>query len=226
MKMPSSQSGMSLLELSIVLTIVGIIAAGLISDTLSGQAIRSVEETAMRMRAIEEAMVGFSEAYGRVPCPADGNDDIGAAAFGQEAATPGTCTSVNIMGPTAAPVVVAGVVPTRALQLPDDYMFDGWGRRITYAVDQLSTASLIGSANGVSVNGTAAIFALISHGPNGHGAFPGYGGSTVAGRMNSGSTDANEDENASIVQAFDQDFIQADRTGTFDDIVRFKTTLP
>src|SRR5207237_6768383 len=111
-------------------------------------------------------------------------------------------------GGTATLEGVAGVIPTKSLNLPDEYAFDEWGRRITYLVDPRATKESTcytlqnyptnNGTGGVMVqtkdiNGTvnttdSVMYAYISHGPDGHGAFPAQG-STVANRLKTGSTE-------------------------------------
>ena len=89
-----------------------------------------------------------------------------------------------------------GSVPARTLKLPDSYMYDGWGNHIRYVVDINATAnnafisspemylnvcglimicdatgrnSSTGACNNPRSNG--AVYALLSHGANGVGAF-------------------------------------------------------
>src|SRR5262249_3409926 len=147
---------------------------------------------------------------GRRPCPADGSVALGNASFGTEAATPGTCTTTSgMMGPDAGTShVVGGMIPTRALNIPDDYAFDAWGRRITYLVDVRATLNstctaittpgitILSKTSGGTTLGTS-MYAYISHGPDGHGAFPAQG-STVANRINAGSLDADQNTNAGV----------------------------
>jgi type II secretory pathway pseudopilin PulG len=141
--------------------------------------------------------------------------------------------------------VVAGVVPTRTLGLPDDYMFDGYGRRISYMVDIRATnpttcrnmqitnttgaIQLMDSAT-TTYTTDSVMWALISYGKNGHGAFP-MQGSSIANRINSGATNDDERLNAfvatgttSFATAFTQKLIKHEPVSTsgttyFDDTV-------
>lgn len=99
--------------------------------------------------------------------------------------------------------ITVGAVPVSTLGLPDGYIADGWGNRFLYVVD--ADFVLSESQNGncgysvmtghcfaladetadadITVNGKGGvaktedgIFVLVSYGPNGHGAYPGYGG--------------------------------------------------
>ncbi len=139
--------------------------------------------------------------------------------------------------------MVAGVVPTRTLGLPDDYMFDGYGRRIGYAVDTRATDS--GTCRNMAVTKTPGslqimdaaagnnidnvMWALISYGKDGYGAFP-MQGSSIANRINSGATSDDEEINAfvntndSFATAFTKTLVRHEPITTagstyFDDIV-------
>lgn len=143
-----------------------------------------------------------------------------------------------------------GMVPTKTLGLPDDYAFDGWGRRMMYAVDvglnrvngfttipasDTSTRMTVKDASG-NAKTTKAAYVLISYGPNGHGAIPRFGGYT---RISSGSVNADELTNCGcnsngnqvgggitgtfVQKAPTQDPTQTNHTDDFDDIVVFGT---
>lgn len=141
--------------------------------------------------------------------------------------------------------VAAGVVPTRTLGLPDDYMFDAYGRRIGYMVDIRSTdkttcrnMQTTKTAGAIRIMDSAAatyttdnvMWSLISYGKNGHGAFP-MQGSSIANRINSGATNDDERINAfvatgttSFATAFTQKLIKHEPVATsgttyFDDII-------
>ncbi len=128
-----------------------------------------------------------------------------------------------------------GALPFISLQLGDEYLVDGWNRRFTYAVDMDFTTprSWSGSnvvrgdmedtdadPNDMNLNASIAItqgtattnvLALIlSHGPNGHGAWPANGGT----RINRGAavTSPNEWQNAGTLPTtftHDANFVQA-----------------
>ena len=133
----------------------------------------------------------------------------------------------------------AGGVPTHTLGLPDEYALDGYGRRITYVVDVAATLvngchniQAAGNAGNVRIKDTASatndaddvMWALLSYGKDGHGAFP-AGGSTVAGRFDIGATDADTANNAFAVtgnmgtSTFNGILVKKDKTASFDDHV-------
>ncbi len=115
--------------------------------------------------------------------------------------------------------IVGGVIPTRSLGLPDDYAYDEYGRRFTYIVDKratqrsncvalegitLSSATPTGQG-GLKIENTTGgtvtdnvMYAYISHGGSGYGAWPAQGAPDPAHRINSGSTDTDMQTNAGV----------------------------
>ena len=247
------RAGFTLLELSIVLALIAvIIGGGLVILNASTQAAQ-LNGTVAKMDAIDKAIFNFALANNRIPCPSDLLQVPGATYYGVEAAIPGTCTG----GPPAATYVatsgaVEGGVPTRALRLPDDYMYDGWGRRFNYAADPTmtshgalpvapatgckgvsSTAITVkhtGSDTTSTSRTTAGIYAILSHGANGHGAFT--SGTTTP--VSNGSTNTDEllnchCDSTGASTGFTATYVEknptldaASATDAFDDIVDYR----
>jgi prepilin-type N-terminal cleavage/methylation domain-containing protein len=241
--------GFSLLELSIVLTIIALITgSGLMMGSSMLESAKRAS-TNNKLDAIETALYAFRMTNNRLPCPADATIAAGGTNSGVEAANAGSCTggtpaanrSVTVSGISGD--VVEGTVPTRALNLPDEFMLDGWGRRITYAVWSSMTAADAFLTYGIRQNcgaitvkdagagnrTTAAAYALVSHGADGHGGYLPAGS-----RMNAGSTNGDEQTNChcdagAADAAYAASYVQkvatensASATDKFDDVVRFK----
>lgn len=139
-----TQSGFTMVELAILLTILSIFAATTMMDMITGSSSRAQTVTLQRMAAIQEQLVKYYTVFYRIPCPARTDVANGNSQFGSEGGAQGSCAhATGIMQPTTAsplPKIVMGSVPTRVLNLPDEYMFDGWGRRLDYVVDIRYTA--------------------------------------------------------------------------------------
>lgn len=234
-----AQTGYSLLELSIVLVITGVMAGSslLLGMSQLENARRKANEK--KMDAIETALMSFRTVNGRLPCPASYTLSPSSASFGVQVADPGTCTSAPF-GPVTE--VVEGAVPVRTLGLSDDFIYDAWGRKFAYAIDRIMTATNVfpsyptnESCGHITINdqagtarSTGAIYTLLSFGPTGHG---GYIQSST--RNSTGSTNANEQQNChcndlAVATAYDATYVQRDALETataanaFDDILRYK----
>jgi len=247
-------TGFTLLEMSIVLVIIALITG---SGILMGQSMMDsakLANTNNKLNTIEAALYAYRMANNRIPCPTDPamTETSDATHFGYEAANngiSGNCTggtpavSINYSMTGVDGQVVEGAVPVRTLSLPDEFMFDGWGRKFAYAVWTGATGvsaflnyGLKANCGAITVNNaggssrtTAADYVLLSYGPDGHGGY--LAGGT---RMNAGSDNTDEQTDchcdaslnpktykATYVQ---KDWTQdpADAKDSFDDLVRFK----
>lgn len=244
-------TGFTLLEMSIVLVIIAIVVGAGLATFMASLKARQLQETQTKMVAIQKALYDYRIANNRIPCPANITLAITAQYFGIEGATPGTCTGGNPAANFSNGNNVEGMVPTKTLMLPDDYAFDGWGRRIMYAVDKRFTATNAFTSitatdatvrmtvlDGATVTGGTTRsnkvgYVLLSLGPNGHGAYPRNGGAT---RINKSSTNIHEMNNCDCDSAaaatvldfgtFVQKLPTQDSTNTlntFDDVVYYGT---
>lgn len=120
---PASR-GFTLVELTIVLVIVGLLVGGMTVLLSAAQDTANIKETQRRLNQAQEALLGFAAGSGRLPCPAAAPN-----AGGVEAPSNGTgaCTAA-----------LDGFLPGTTLGLsPTDeqgYFIDAWGNRIRYAV--------------------------------------------------------------------------------------------
>ncbi len=139
-----SESGFTLIELSVVLLIVGMMLSGLfVSLGQSTESKRRTDATAQLTR-LEEALYGFAQTYGRLPCPAT---DLTAGV--ESPAGGGNCLVAN------------GFVPyiTLGLQVAPSsggYMIDPWQRPLLYSVAIHATG---GNRSFTSVTGLRDLFA-------------------------------------------------------------------
>lgn len=236
--------GFTLVELSIVLIIIGVLVSGALSLATSRTSNAQITNTINKIERIEGELSAYVMLNRRLPCPADGTVSGADAEFGLEkrdSSDPTDCDAALM--PSSSTNIAVGVVPVRSLNLPDSFMMDGWNQRILYVVDVryvnesdfmsnntgaiqvLSAASsgVVLTANPTgSAENSGAIYLIMSYGMNSHGAWPFDGGTN---RNDTASTDADEIENAHNVTNFnsiDNVFVSHLETANFDDIVRFK----
>lgn len=247
------RDGFTLLELSIVIVLIAAIIGSVAVVFSAVLQKRQRDETYKKLEAIQLALYDYRVAYNELPCPADVTMTLTNTSFGIAAANKGVCTGgvpaanfVNAGGTPQDPR--GGMVPTRTLNLPDDFAFDGWGRRFFYFVNRDMTLSgAMNNINGIDPtprmtinnehgvpNTSLAAYVVLSAGPNGHGAYPRAGG---AARVISGSVNTDEwnncDCDASVASTgLDGEFVQADSTENpanlldeFDDIVIYATRV-
>ena len=252
MRARANDQGFTLVELSIVLFIIAVVTGMAISSGVSVVATARLSATQQKMKAVDQALLLYRNANDRLPCPASLTIAPGAANYGVEAANPGTCTGGTPAAKHSANggnyiAVAEGAVPVTTLGLPNDFMYDGWGNHFRYAVNTnmtgLSAFALIpaplvcGNIRVNDVNGTArsggvtggSIYALVSQGPNGHGAYSKNG--TV---ISTGSVNANELTNchcnsSGTLSTYSPTYVQADPSSdpsnsldSFDDLVTYR----
>lgn len=219
------QRGFTLLEMAIVLTIVGLII-GMVAPLL-GQVMESnrAASTNAHLDAIQDAIVVFVRANGRIPCPAQPDD----TPLGEENAT---CTGNND----------DGIVPFRTLGLAEDVARDGYEGYITYHVAEdyaagalngtpitdpagfcSETATLtIDDSNGDDMApGQEVVYFLVSHGENGYGRYNPPSANQV--NPNGGGTfeDENADDDDTAVST--STIAEGATDGPYDDTVRWST---
>lgn len=117
----TNQRGFSLAELAVAFVIIGLLLAGALMPISAQLEVRNISDTRRTMDAIRDAIVGYAQATGRLPCPADGTLAMGAATAGSE-----QWDSANNRCTTSV-----GVVPWGTLSVPET---DAWGRRFSYRV--------------------------------------------------------------------------------------------
>src|SRR5438552_8161033 len=127
--------GFSLVELAVALAIIALLIAGALIPLSTQMDVRNVADTRRSMESMREAIIGFAQANGRLPCPADGTvaaggTDASGRPAGAEQLTPPTLPPPS----TAACTNSFGVIPWTTLGVPET---DGWGRRFSYWVSPI-----------------------------------------------------------------------------------------
>lgn len=144
---PKNSKGFTLIELTIVLVIIGILAYGGISVVSIQLDSAKIKQTKDKLDKIEKALQLYYETNGYLPCPGKGSYATSHASFGIEATHANTTSDTTLSNATCATHIDAtisthtymGVIPVRSLDLPDEFMMDGWNRRIAYAVSKHCT---------------------------------------------------------------------------------------
>jgi sugar lactone lactonase YvrE len=136
--------------------------------------------------------------------------------------------------------MAGGTVPTKTLGLPNEYGFDGWGRRIMYAVDAKATtpASCYHLQSQHTDNGSIGIYGhtgnaaldqvmwgLVSYGTDSNGAFSMEGSASV---MSATTTDTDELTNVTAFSngssRMDGNLIRKEPTSTYHDVIWYRDT--
>lgn len=217
--------GFTLVEMAIVLIIIGFLLGGLLVSLSAQMDIRNYNETKQKIAVIKEALVGFTLANGRLPCPADPTVASGTAGVGtQKFNAAGTACNSS-----------TGVIPWVDLGVLET---DAWDRRFTYQVTNsfsdaivLNTVTLPATCLAVPSSSSFALCSdgdiavsdgvvaiaikvpaiVVSHGKNGFGAYLPDGS-----QVSESSASALEKENTDS----DTDFVSIiANQNTYDDVV-------
>ena len=132
----------SLLELSVVILIIAILATTVMSVSIG--VIRDARDsvTKDRMKEIYKAMGEYLAANHRLPCPASAQLVNNNASYGLEVECNKTLTSAaGIWQSEQNPNVVYGMIPIKALKLSKDMAEDGFGSKFAYVILKGYTSS-------------------------------------------------------------------------------------
>lgn len=241
--MKKRSAGFSILEAAVVVAIGGIMIAAGTDLLLSYMQQVRINATQARLRAIDEALGQYLISNGSYPCPASLTAPVDTAAYGTQvtndcfgaALAAGTFRATSPgPGPLHNGRIRIGAVPTRTLNLSDQFMNDAWNDRIVYAVTEalaspgnVSATPLYDPNKGsikvvdsggfdVAMPASTAHYVIISHGQNRVGAY------TAEGALHSACTGALESNNCQHTAGT---FLRTQLTGTnYDDYLIFHTT--
>jgi prepilin-type N-terminal cleavage/methylation domain-containing protein len=118
------QQGFSLVELAIVLVILGFVLGALLLPLQAQRQSAMQGQTENTLANAKQALLGFAQSRGRLPCPAT------AASNGLEAPLGGNVACTSQLG--FLPATTLGIQPTDA----NGFALDAWNNRIMYAVAQ------------------------------------------------------------------------------------------
>ena len=131
--MPNSyikQQGFTLVEMAIVLVILGFVLSALLLPLQAQRSQLAQSQTEITLENAKQALLGFAQSKGRLPCPAT------AASNGLEAPLGGNVACTSQLG--YLPATTLGIEPTDA----NGFAIDAWNNRIMYAVAQNSAVTV------------------------------------------------------------------------------------
>ena len=225
------QHGFTLLELSIVLIIIGLVMAGSVSIGSSMIEQAKENQTRAKMKSIEAALLNYRKLYNRLPCPNQVDLPYTDANYGKETDSDGA-GGASCAGVSGNPF--KGAIPAKALGLPVETMLDGWGGKFVYTLSDpyaehnaFTTQNITSSAGIIQMIDYRdekfvldAVYALISYGKNGHCA------TLPTGSMKTGSATALETMNCDAEKVrtgeISRGALSADG---YDDITLYKLRL-
>lgn len=140
-----NNSGFSLIELSIVLTVIGLLMVPLIHGYDVYKTQKIVSDTKFALSLANQALSNFYEEHGRYPCPSDRSIGFGEPGHGEERCTQlvalgnNSCGGVRARGYCRAATVPAnpifiGGVPYKSMTIPMTDAMDGWNNMFVYVV--------------------------------------------------------------------------------------------
>jgi len=239
----------TLIELSISLMIISLIMAGIFSMATGSVVKSKVSSTNDKINKIYRALGVYLITNKRLPCPASLNDGINDSAnFGVES-RPSSGDCGGFSGSTSN--LRYGMVPVRQLNLSSDYAVDDFGNKISYIIDKRYTgdfmtnivkdAASFGTAPSTQLmtikekqlDGTSvidlsqvAIVVILSHGPNGLGAFNANDGTQNLAPSDSGEAENYPSTPYNSATSYDGVFYsEALNSDDFDDILFFKSRV-
>lgn len=131
-------AGFTLAEMAIVLVVVGLLLTSVLSTVSTQLEARNIGETQSRLNQVKDALTGFAQTNGRLPCPADGTKQSGDPLAGLEQVT------VTVVGPPQQYVCANangfGPLPWATLGVAET---DVWGRRFSYKVSSAFSDSIV-----------------------------------------------------------------------------------
>lgn len=225
-----ARKGFSLVELSLVIVVVGMLLVMALPLGKAQLNLKSYEGTAERIAIIQKALVVHAREHKGLPCPASKTEAPNAAGFGMASDCAAAAVAGTLEIGSHPSLVRIGAVPTRTLNLPDSMMFDAWGNRLTYAVTKAAAGAALESgvisvvdANGneITTPPATATYAVLSSGADGKGTHNRGGAATAA--CGSASSDSENCDNDIV---FRDTVINDGGTPAhfYDDVVRWSTT--
>lgn len=152
-----ARRGFSLLELSVVLGIIALVAGAGMS--MASGALKAADRVATqeRLNTIKLALDSHAKTYGYLPCPANralvpADPNFGIENRNNYGAASNTCTIAGAIYTDNNSSTALGAVPVRTLGLPDSYAGDAWGNKFTYSVTRALAADPTRFSTGTTIS--------------------------------------------------------------------------
>lgn len=113
--------GFTLIEMAIVLIILGLVLSSLLIPIRAQRDLQAQRQTEETLARAKQALLGYAQTFGRLPCPATALTNGNEAPIGG-----GTCTAISGFLPAAT----LGIQPIDN----NGFAIDGWNLPIRYAV--------------------------------------------------------------------------------------------
>jgi type II secretory pathway pseudopilin PulG len=258
----SKKSAFSLIELSVILTVIAVVITNAINISKVSSKNNQVRDTKEKLKKIETAINVYVKKYEKLPCPASLILTPRDADYGKSVGADADCDYMdNYSGDTyvasannngiyknTAEQIIQGALPAVTLGLGRDFVSDAFGNKFSYRVTKQATANsgyryfkmidMGQSARKIRIRHQKegnvgpnyrtiqeeGIYAVISHGENGFGAFD----------INSNNVDNRRAPVANVQHAEIRNVVNgnklipvvvtiSDVDPNFDDIVLYKT---
>lgn len=228
-----SQSGYTLVELSVVLVIISLLTAG--GLTLGAGMVNQAAhvDTGKILDQLDQSLKDYYIVNGKLPCPASLDLSTTNSSFGA-AINSGACANADVIpagsGTYYTGSVITGLIPARALGLSSKAAGDKYGNRIVYSVTRnLTNTGTFGSSSGAirinDASGTAilsdAAYAIISPGKDHKGARIYSSGATSIACSTASNLDGENCDYSSNAIFRDAPFNNGTTASFFDDHIRW-----
>ena len=148
----SDRQGFSLVELSIVVAIISVVAVLGLETTATFMGRTAYQTTAGKLHDIDRAIQQYRRLYGRLPCPATRTLARSHVCFGKESRGGAANQCLNYSNACFATdknmhsgQLLYGDVPVRDLGLPISHISDAYGNKLTYIVTTRLTVAGTGA---------------------------------------------------------------------------------
>jgi len=226
-------SGFTLLELAIVITIIAIIIALATTGLKAQLQMTVITSTQDKISTIKTALENYKKSTGHYPCPTPPSVSSESASYGiastecRTSCPAGMTCVANATNATWTDLAI-GSLPFKTLGLPKELSMDGYDAKISYAVDSKLTMSndfctLDGSITVQDYNNNLisdkAAYVIVSHGEDTKGGYNSTSGALLAAC----DTAAKDGENCDNDMVFRLSELNTNATSTnyYDDIIAF-----